>query len=82
VTLEELLCALPADERCICWGGQLDVKAYNLGRGKIDASRIGDGEAMAWGISEGETRPRLDGGVKYGSWTDSSGVALRSDAEF
>ena len=47
MTLEELLCALPsADERRISWGGQLDVKAYSLGRGNIVASRIGDGEAM------------------------------------
>lgn len=86
MTLEEVLCALlSSDERCMCWEVRFDVKGHNLGRGKTFASRMGEGEAIAWGIMEGKTLPRLEGGVEQRSRSNcdiSSRTTVGFDADF
>jgi len=79
--LEEVLCVLlSADGRCMCWEERFNVKGHNLGRGKIFASRMGDGEAMAWGIMEGKTPPRLEAGVEQRSWSNCDISSVAGDA--
>ena len=85
--LEEVSCALlSADERCTCWEERFNVKGHNLGRGKTFASRMGEGEAIAWGIMEGKTLPRFEGGVvEQRSWSNcdiSSRTTVGFGADF